>query len=70
MRHFRITALAVAVILLAAVPGNRATAMTPAAPAALGITTAALLERVVVVCGTTGCRPVQTSRVIHHQHRP
>ena len=69
MRETLLTAAAAAVMLSSPLLDHRATALTLAAPAAMVVTAprAAVIERVVNVCGTHGCVPVQTKRVIHHR---
>jgi hypothetical protein len=37
------------------------------APAAQALTAPRVIEPVVNVCGTNGCAPVQTKKVIHHR---
>lgn len=69
MRKARLTARAVAAILLAGVFGRGATAMTLALPSALGVGSApaALVQKATVVCGMNGCAEVQTKRLQKHQ---
>jgi hypothetical protein len=69
MRKTRLTALAVAAILLGGAFGERAEAMTLAPPSALGVATAhaGLVQKATVVCGMNGCAPVQTRRLQKHQ---
>jgi hypothetical protein len=70
MRRISIAALAAAVFA-AAMPHNRAAAMTPAGALALGMASAdaRLVQPVVNVCGTNGCVRVQTQRVVK-RHLP
>lgn len=62
-------AVAAAIILSAALLGQRAEAM-PARPQTLGLAkaNAAFIQQVVTLCGMNGCAPVQTSRARHHRH--
>lgn len=60
MARFLIIVFAATTVLSAAAFCDRAEAMTPARLSAIGSSDAAL-HRVVVVCGTNGCAPVQTS---------
>ena len=69
MREALLTAVAAAAILSSPLLDHRAPALALAAPAALdvGAARAAVIEPVVNICGTHGCVPVQTKRIIHHQ---
>ncbi len=67
MRGTLLTALAVAFILSNGVLGRDADAATigPASASHTASAFAAAIERVVNVCGSNGCVPVQTKRIIH-----
>lgn len=69
MREILLTAFAAAIILASAAPGHRAEAITVAARSALGVTAvqAPTVEKVVNICGSNGCVPVQTKRVQHQK---
>jgi hypothetical protein len=64
MRKALFAALA-ATLLSGGMAGNRADAMTSAAPAALGVAAAAatLVQQATNVCGSNGCVRVQTQKV-------
>jgi hypothetical protein len=62
MRAAIFTMLAASVIFAGAMPTHRAEAMSVAATARVS-----LVQQVVSICGTRGCVPVQTKRIIHHQ---
>jgi hypothetical protein len=70
MREMLFAALAAAVLVASAMPGDRARAMAGVAPA-LQVTApgAGLFHRVVNVCGSNGCVKVQTQRVVK-RHPP
>ena len=63
MRKLFFHAAIVAAYALAAIAG-RAAAMTPAVPAPPDDGSVQFIAN---VCGPSGCAPVQTKRVIHHQ---
>jgi len=65
MHKVLLAALAAATVLAGGMLGHPAEAMTPATPLAPGIAgaDAALVRRVVNVCGSNGCVKVQTQRV-------
>jgi len=69
MRKILFTTAAAAIILASGVLGHRAEAMTLIAPAALGAAAAhaAVVHRVVNVCGSNGCAVIQTKKVVHHK---
>jgi hypothetical protein len=71
MRKTLLVSIGVAIVLLGAI-GIRANAMTPAAPSAIGIAQAdaALVHQATVVCGNSGCVPVQTKRIVHPKKLP
>jgi hypothetical protein len=62
MHKIFLAALATAAVLSSAAVDHGAAAMTFAAAAR-----ATAIEPVVNICGTHGCVPVQTRRIIHHQ---
>jgi hypothetical protein len=66
-----LTSIGLAIVLFGAF-GIRASAMTPAAPSAIGIARAdaPLVHQATVVCGNNGCVPVQTKRVEHPKKLP
>jgi hypothetical protein len=65
MRKILSMTLAAVTILAGAMLADRAAAMTPATPSALGVAAApaAMVRQAHVVCATNGCAPVQVSRV-------
>jgi len=68
MRRIFFSGLAAAVLLFDGLLPPRADAMTCASSAMVhGAVRTAIVEQVVNVCGSHGCVPVQTKRVIHHQ---
>lgn len=69
MRETLLTAFAAATILSGGLFGDRAEAMTLAAPVASHVAAAraALVQQAVNVCGANGCVPVQTKRVRHQR---
>jgi len=70
MRKMLFAALAAAVLVAGAMPGDRAQAMTVAPPARGAPAPGAdLVHRVVNVCGANGCVKVQTQRVVK-RHPP
>jgi hypothetical protein len=71
MREMLFAALAAAVLVTGAMPGDRAQAMT-VAPPAHGVVApgAGFVHRVVNVCGANGCVKVQTQRVVKRHSPP
>jgi hypothetical protein len=65
MRKILSMTLAALTILAGAMLADRAAAMTPATPPALGVATAPLVRQAHIVCGTNGCAQVQVSRPKH-----
>jgi hypothetical protein len=65
MRKILSMTLAAVTILAGAMLADRAAAMTPATPSALGVVTGPLVRQVHIVCGTNGCTAVQVSRPKH-----
>lgn len=70
MRAAQLKMVIATVVFFTAVFGWRAEAMTVMAPAALGEAAAGLapIRKMVNVCGSNGCVPVQTKRV--HRQKP
>lgn len=65
MRTPLVTFLVVAIMLMGGMLACRAQAMMPVTPAMLAapIAGASLVQKAKVVCGNTGCVPVQVSRI-------
>ena len=62
MQKTVLAALAAATILTSAVVGNRAAAITLAAPG-VAIANAGLVQQAAHICGNNGCIAVQTKRI-------
>jgi hypothetical protein len=68
MRGTLFTALAVAFVLSTGVSGHRAEAAPFGPPSALGAAaSAAVVQQVANVCGSSGCVRVQTQRIVRRQ---
>jgi hypothetical protein len=72
MRKTLLAALAAAALLSGGVLGNRAEAMTLAAPSALGVAVAdtGLVQKAALVCGYRGCVRVWPRRLYAYSGRP
>ena len=70
MRIITKTALATMAVLSVGVAGKSATAMTFAAPAAIGVgtTDTTFVEKAAVVCGYYGCRHVWPHHYYNYYH--
>ncbi|HXX02868.1 MAG TPA: hypothetical protein VEJ37_00940 [Xanthobacteraceae bacterium] len=68
MRRILVGGLTATMLLCGGLLTLRADALTcPGSATVRGAVRAAIVEQVVNVCGSHGCVPVQTKRVIHHQ---
>ncbi len=68
MRGILFTAFAVAFVLSSGVSGRHAEAAPFGSPSALGVAaSAAVVQQVANVCGSSGCVRVQTQRVVRRQ---